>query len=142
MLSHPEVVRKAQQHIDKVTSGVRLPTLKDRPNLFYIDCIVKEVTRYVWYHYLLWYCCEFTTDILIHRLNPTAPLGDELSDAISFQANATVQSGVPHAAITDDVHEGVFLPAGTIIVPNVWCVIDDYTVESACSPRFTKGYDA
>lgn len=46
MLSHPEVARKAQQQIDEAMAGVRLPTLKDRPKLPYVDCILKEVLRY------------------------------------------------------------------------------------------------
>lgn len=46
MTHHPEVVKKAQTEIDEVIGSSQLPTLQDRPNLPYIDCIVKEVMRY------------------------------------------------------------------------------------------------
>ena len=42
---NPEVVKTAQVALDEVTNGERLLTLEDRPNLPYIDCIVKEVYR-------------------------------------------------------------------------------------------------
>ena len=44
---NPEVVKTAQVALDEVTNGERLLTLEDRPNLPYIDCIVKEAYRYV-----------------------------------------------------------------------------------------------
>ena len=44
---NPEVVETAQVALDEVTNGERLLTLEDRPNLPYIDCIVKEAYRYV-----------------------------------------------------------------------------------------------
>lgn len=46
MARHPEVVKKAQAEIDEVLGSEQLPTLKDRPNLPYIDCILKEVMRW------------------------------------------------------------------------------------------------
>ena len=45
MALHPGVVKRAQREIDAVTDGVRLPTLEDRLQLPFIDCIVKEVYR-------------------------------------------------------------------------------------------------
>lgn len=29
--------------------------------------------------------------------------------------------GVAHRSAADDVYEGRFIPAGTLVVPNVWC---------------------
>lgn len=46
MLQHPKVVQKAQAELDRVTENKRLPTLEDRPNLPYIECILKETLRY------------------------------------------------------------------------------------------------
>ena len=43
---NPEVMRKAQSEIDRVTKVERLPTLDDRPKLPYIDALLKEVYRY------------------------------------------------------------------------------------------------
>ena len=45
MVRHPEVMKKAQAVIDSVVGRDHLPTLDDRPELPYIDCIVKEVFR-------------------------------------------------------------------------------------------------
>lgn len=46
MALHPEIVENAQAEIDEVTGTHRLPTLDDRPNMPYVDCILKEVYRY------------------------------------------------------------------------------------------------
>ncbi|KAI5122654.1 hypothetical protein M0805_007916 [Coniferiporia weirii] len=45
MILHPEVAKRAQEEIDNVVGTKRLPTLDDRQNLPYIDCIMKEVFR-------------------------------------------------------------------------------------------------
>ena len=47
MIHHPEVAKKAQGEIERVLGKDQLPTLADRPDLPYIDCIVKEVMRSV-----------------------------------------------------------------------------------------------
>lgn len=46
MIQHPDVVKKAQSQIDEIVGMEHLPTLGDRPNLPYVECIVKEVIRY------------------------------------------------------------------------------------------------
>jgi cytochrome P450 len=46
MTAFPEVQRKAQEEIDRVIGGDRLPTSSDRPNLPYIEATVKEVLRW------------------------------------------------------------------------------------------------
>ncbi|TFY83648.1 hypothetical protein EWM64_g367 [Hericium alpestre] len=46
MTLHPEIQTKAQAEIDAVVGNERLPTFADRPNLPYIDAIVKEVARW------------------------------------------------------------------------------------------------
>lgn len=47
MTLNQEVLKRAQDEIDNVVGADRLPTMNDRPNLPYIDCIVKEVFRCV-----------------------------------------------------------------------------------------------
>lgn len=47
MIHHPEVAKKAQDEMDRVIGKEQLPTLSDRPDLPYLDCIVREVFRYV-----------------------------------------------------------------------------------------------
>ena len=46
MIRHPEVAKKAQAEIDEVLGEGRLPSMQDRDNLPYIDCVLKEVLRY------------------------------------------------------------------------------------------------
>ena len=46
MLHHPEVVKRAQEEIDRVVGTDRLPTYEDRVNLPYLECIVKEIFRF------------------------------------------------------------------------------------------------
>ncbi|KAH8116039.1 cytochrome P450 [Phellopilus nigrolimitatus] len=53
MTLHPRVATRAQEEIDRVVGANRLPTFDDRPNLPYIDCILKE----------------------LYRINPPGPLG-------------------------------------------------------------------
>ncbi|KAK5640553.1 hypothetical protein RI129_011364 [Pyrocoelia pectoralis] len=45
LLLYPEVQRKAQEEIDRVIGRDRLPTLNDRPNLQYVECVVLESLR-------------------------------------------------------------------------------------------------
>jgi cytochrome P450 len=42
---NPEVQARAQEEIDRVTGGSRLPNLTDRDELPYVDALVKEVLR-------------------------------------------------------------------------------------------------
>ncbi|KAL5498334.1 hypothetical protein ACEPAH_2476 [Sanghuangporus vaninii] len=46
MARHPEIVRRAQEEIDRVVGSDRLPTYEDRPKLPYVECIVKEIFRF------------------------------------------------------------------------------------------------
>ena len=43
---HPEVVRLAQQELDEVLGGERLPDFFDKPRLPYISSVMKEVLRW------------------------------------------------------------------------------------------------
>lgn len=47
MVLHPEVAKKAQAEIDAVVGRDRLPDFEDRESLSYINCILKEILRYV-----------------------------------------------------------------------------------------------
>ena len=39
-------MRRAQEEIDRVIGSSRLPTLSDRADLPFVDCIMKETLRY------------------------------------------------------------------------------------------------
>ncbi|KAL2132834.1 hypothetical protein VTI74DRAFT_3233 [Chaetomium olivicolor] len=45
-----------------------------------------------------------------YRMNPLSPLG------------------IPHASLADDVYNGMFIPKGTIVYPNVWAMCHDESV--------------
>ncbi|KAI5119696.1 hypothetical protein M0805_003581 [Coniferiporia weirii] len=45
MVYNPEAMKRAQAEIDKVIGCEQLPTFADRPDLPYIDCVLKEVLR-------------------------------------------------------------------------------------------------
>ncbi|KAL5481169.1 hypothetical protein ACEPAI_10110 [Sanghuangporus weigelae] len=46
MTAYPDVQRKAQEEIDRAVGNDRLPGIRDRENLPYIDAIAKEVLRW------------------------------------------------------------------------------------------------
>ncbi|KDQ06236.1 hypothetical protein BOTBODRAFT_141195 [Botryobasidium botryosum FD-172 SS1] len=46
MALYPDVQRKAQAELDRVTQKQRLPTFLDRPDLPYIECLIKELLRW------------------------------------------------------------------------------------------------
>jgi cytochrome P450 len=46
MTRHPESFKKAQEELDRVVGTERLPTFEDRPNLPYVEAVMKEVLRW------------------------------------------------------------------------------------------------
>jgi hypothetical protein len=103
MILFPEVALKAQTEIDAVVGSERLPTFEDRPHLPYINAVVKEVLRW----------------------NSVTPLGESAHIWISddgLKASVTDNGGGPHRCTEDDVHEGYFIPTGSIILTNIWYV--------------------
>ncbi|KAI0057847.1 cytochrome P450 [Artomyces pyxidatus] len=46
MALHPDIRKKAQQELDSVLHGERLPTFEDQAALPYLDAVVKEVLRW------------------------------------------------------------------------------------------------
>lgn len=47
LAKYPEFAKKAQLEIDVVTLQQRLPTLDDRKSIPMVDCIMREVFRFV-----------------------------------------------------------------------------------------------
>lgn len=48
MALNPDVSKRAQRELDDLFNEVqRLPTFSDKGRISYIDCIMKEVFRYV-----------------------------------------------------------------------------------------------
>jgi len=46
MMIHPEIQCRAQEEIDALTGGHRLPTLEDKASLPYIDALIQELLRW------------------------------------------------------------------------------------------------
>ena len=46
MLLHPEVQKRAQEELDQAVGKDVLPSLDDRPNLPYLDAVIKETFRF------------------------------------------------------------------------------------------------
>ena len=61
---------------------------------------------------------------------PSAADRDDLpfSQAVTLETlrwHNVAPLGIPHRLIEDDVHEGYFLPKGTIVIANVWRMLHD-----------------
>ncbi|KAF9647048.1 cytochrome P450 [Thelephora ganbajun] len=81
MQLYPEVQRKAQEELDRVVGQDRLPRIADRPNLPYIEAVIKELLRW----------------------NPVAPLGvphasaeDDMYEGYFIPKGATVIVNIWH----------------------------------------------
>ncbi|KAI0273355.1 cytochrome P450 [Gloeopeniophorella convolvens] len=48
----------------------------------------------------------------------------------------SVRLGVPHVSISDDWYEGVFIPRGTLVIPNIWQCNHDPALYGADAARF------
>jgi cytochrome P450 len=98
---YPEVQRKAQAEIDQIIGNSRLPDFSDEGALPYVQAVLKEALRW----------------------HPVAPLSElscvavmiSLDDSITFTA-------VSHRVTESDTYEGYYIPAGSTIIPNAWCV--------------------
>ena len=99
MILYPEAQRRAQEEIDRVVGPDRLPEFADREDLPHINAIFKECLRCV---------CKFALRTILHRLYP--------------RWQSVLPIGVPHLLTEDDVYNGYFVPAGSIVAANQWCV--------------------
>lgn len=52
------------------------------------------------------------------------PYVDALTKEV-FRWNAVVPTAVPHRAMEDDIHDGFFIPKGSLIIPNIWKLTHD-----------------
>jgi cytochrome P450 len=56
MVLHPDVQKRAQDEIQAVVGTDRLPDFSDRPNLSYIEAVLRETLRW---HPVLPFCMCF-----------------------------------------------------------------------------------
>jgi len=45
MISHPDVMRKVRDELDRAVGSDRMPTFEDEPNLPYLVACIKETLR-------------------------------------------------------------------------------------------------
>ncbi|ESK90250.1 cytochrome p450 [Moniliophthora roreri MCA 2997] len=79
MILHPECQKRVYEEIQSLIGHDRLPELKDREALPYLECVLQETLRW----------------------HPTLTLG------------------VPHRVTEDDIYQGMLIPSGTVVIPNV-----------------------
>lgn len=46
MLMFPTVQKRAQEEVDRITGGTRLPDFTDRPSMIYLEATYREVLRW------------------------------------------------------------------------------------------------
>lgn len=103
MALHPDKLRAAHEELDRLVGTDRLPTIADRPNLPYIDAVIKETMRW----------------------HPALPLGmpyPPVSSRLLQWLSACGHVGLARCTAQSDVYEGYTIPKGTIVIPNAWCV--------------------
>jgi hypothetical protein len=102
MAKYPEAQKKAQAELDAVIGPHRLPEFSDRPSLPYVNALIKETMRW----------------------QLVVPLGKSLKflDTCQERGRPFEHLAVAHMATDDDVYEGYFIPKGSIILGNAWCV--------------------
>lgn len=101
MIEHPDAMAKAQREIDSVVGNDRLPTFADREELPYMEALFNECLRW-----------GVGVPLCMSSLRPGHP-GHRFYH--SWPA-------LPHRLMEDDVYEGMFIPKGTLVFANVWCV--------------------
>ncbi len=47
MAIHPDIQKKAQSEIDRITGKARLPDFQDRPSMPYMEAMYREVMRWM-----------------------------------------------------------------------------------------------
>jgi hypothetical protein len=100
MVLYPEAQQKAQDEIDAVVGTGRLPDFDDEASLPYVSALCQEVQRW----------------------HPVAPLGKPKRSSFIKERTVMHSPGIPHRLNTDDIYDGRFLPAGSMVIANAWCV--------------------
>lgn len=97
MTKYPHVQAKAQAEIDRVIGQDRLPEVSDRESLPYVNAVMQEVFRW----------------------HPTIPMS-ELNRGLRLTTFELMEIVVPHSVTEDDEYRGYFVPAGTVVIANMW----------------------
>jgi hypothetical protein len=103
MTMNPHVLKKAQAELDAVIGTDRLPQMSDLGALPYINAVIKEILRW----------------------SPPVPLGEEVYTF--WLLGSSLWSGLRHRVTDDDIYGDFFIPKGSILVSNIWCVFISLT---------------
>ena len=100
MVLYPEVQKRAQEEIDTVLGHGHLPQFEDEDALPYLKAVRYELMRW----------------------SPPGPLGQRPRPIIPIRhlTHESSFSGMPHRLTEDDVYDGYFIPAGSIVFANSW----------------------
>ena len=109
MVSRSDIQEKAQEELDRVIGHDRLPTFSDRPNLPYIDAVLRETIR-------------------CFPVLPTCALLSLLYPSLSLTTSLVYRNPVE-----DDVYNGYHIPKGTTLLVNVW--YGGLTRKRMCFPK-------
>jgi hypothetical protein len=97
MVLYQDIQRKLQEEIVvAAVKGGGLSDRKDREELPYLECVMKELYRWV-----LVYFKTLTRSHASVRWNPPVPLG------------------MPHRLIDDDIFDGYLIPKGSTVMANI-----------------------
>ena len=99
MTLYPDVLRRAQEEIDRVIGPDRLPTFEDRKDLPYMEALIKETLRW-----------ENVVPLgKLHTLHnePIRHVEEHLSD-------------VPHNTSEEDTYMGYRIPKGAAVIAKIW----------------------
>lgn len=130
MVLHPEVYRKVQAEMDRVVGPERLPDFEDREHLPYLECVLKEVFRYL--SSLLLVSGTRSSHSSLWQVECSRPSrlvrGAQRRQTPVINSLTSCGSGVPHSASSPDIYRGFDVPEGSMIIPNIWC--DDPTLHA------------
>ncbi|KAF5636967.1 cytochrome P450 monooxygenase [Fusarium tjaetaba] len=98
LATHPEVVEKAHQELDRVIGQDRFPTWADEPNLPYIRAIIKENQRW----------------------RSISPMSKSGGAEYRYVHDADQEKGFPHYTSKDDVYNGYYIPKNCVVRVNHW----------------------
>ena len=99
MVLFPDLQVRAQEELDSITGGQRLPTMDDSKSMPYLNALILDVLR--------WNC--------------VAPTGLHIyAQGISVRQLRINIIAFPHLSISDDEYLGYHVPVGTLVYGNVW----------------------
>lgn len=102
MCHYPQYQAILHEEIDRVV-GDRMPLLSDMPDMPVLRAFIRETMRW----------------------RPPVPTGNIILSSAVPVYSLTEDAGIPHESVKDDIYEGYFIPAGSIMHPLEWSISRD-----------------